>query len=119
MFSTEFALYSLLLLNIFTLIVALIAIINARSARNYASAWAKWATDNAESSVVAQLSGEMTDLTDSYNALLKSHKRLRSRITMRENREKKKLDDEPDDDLSSERDKRALRLKARAAGLLK
>lgn len=38
---------------------------------------------------LAQLSAEITELTDSYSALLKSHEKLRSRIGMRELREKR------------------------------
>lgn len=38
---------------------------------------------------LAQLSAEMLELTDSFAALLKSHETLRSRISMRENREKR------------------------------
>jgi hypothetical protein len=37
---------------------------------------------------LAELSGEMAELVDSFDALLKSHNTLRSRISMRENREK-------------------------------
>lgn len=66
---------------------------------------------------VAELSAEMTELADSYHALLKSHKKLRSRIGMRENRQKAGVDQ--DEDLSSIADKRQLRLAAKGAGLLK
>jgi hypothetical protein len=67
---------------------------------------------------IAELSAEMSELTDAYGALLKSHKKLRSRITMRENREKG-MDQGTGSDLSSLTDKRALRLAAKGAGLLK
>lgn len=37
---------------------------------------------------IAELTGDVAVLTDSFDALLKSHNTLRSRVSMRENREK-------------------------------
>lgn len=119
MLSTDSLVILALFVAIAALIVALASMLIARSARSYCAAWGRWAENNAEASVVAGLSAEMTDLRDGYASLLASHKKLRSRITMRVNREKKRLDNAGDVDLSSESDKKALRLAARQVGLLK
>ena len=96
----------------------------ARSARSEAAKCYEWVEAVSKmrnpAAKVAQLSAEVTELTDSYDALLKSHKKLRARIGMREARRKKAdLDTGNGSDLSSETDKRALRLAAKNAGLLK
>jgi len=105
-----------------SMILALLCWVNARSARLYAANCQVWVEKVAKmrdpTKKVAQLSAEMTELTDSFDALFKSHKKLRARIGMRAAREKKlAADAEPD--LSSETDKRQLRLAAKSAGLLK
>lgn len=121
MLSTEFLLWSAIFIACGSLLIALAAIIIAQSSARYARACADWARnlDNQREpeSRIAALSSEMTELSDAYAALLRSHKKLRSRITMRENREKGSADDDPD--LSSGTDKRQLRLAAKSAGLLK
>lgn len=38
---------------------------------------------------LAEIEGELTDLRDAYDSMLTSHKKLRARIGMRENRAKK------------------------------
>lgn len=78
---------------------------------------------------IAELEGTVTELADSYHALLKSHKKLRSRFGMRDLRKRRKEAEdgsgEPESvdlltpDLSRVDDKQQLRLKAKAAGLLK
>lgn len=97
------------------------AVLIARSARNYAASCVDWLKESRKTSPehakIAQMSAELTELTDAYDALLKSHRTLRSRITMRENREKKR-DNEPEGSLEST-DKKALRIAAKSAGLLK
>lgn len=122
MLSTDYALYAALIAMILCLILGLVCWLNARSAALHAANCQIWVRKVAEmrdpSAQIAALSSEMTELTDSYAALLKSHKKLRSRITMRENREKR-LDTGNGSDLSSERDKDTLRLAAKSRGLLK
>ena len=62
---------------------------------------------------VAEISAELTELRDAYDSLLKSHKKLRSRIGMRENRARKRQDDaEP----VAADEKAALRVVARQQG---
>lgn len=114
----EFALYGALLFSVFAVIVGFAAIIIARSAASYARAVEKYLSAREPESRIAELSAEMTELSDAYAALLASHKKLRSRIVMRENREKGR-DTSTGSDLSSETDKSKLRLAAKQAGLLK
>ena len=118
MFSTEVLLYVALFTSFLGLTLGLASVVIVRSARNYAAGCVKWLQQTAPKTQIAELSAEITELTDAYAALLKSHKKLRSRITMRENRAKR-VDPDPDTDLSSETDKKALRLAARQSGLLK
>lgn len=66
---------------------------------------------------IAEFTAELTDLRDAYDALLKSHKKLRSRIGMRENRAKGQID-EPEP-LNAQSDKRKLRNACRERGLLR
>lgn len=63
---------------------------------------------------IADLSAEMTDLRDSFDSLLKQHKKLRARYTMRERRSNGKTDESG---LHST-DKTEVRKAAKAAGLL-
>lgn len=44
---------------------------------------------------IAELQSAVTELHDSYSALLDSHKKLRSRIGMRQLRERKQVDEPP------------------------
>lgn len=62
---------------------------------------------------IAILSGEVTDLKDAYASLLAQHKRLRSRIGMRENRDRKVngAGDLPDSLRDPDGYKKAMRLK--------
>ena len=115
MLSTENALYASLFVSLFAVIVGFAALIIARSAASYARAVEKYLRAKAPKSEIAALHAELTELTDSYGALLKSHKRLRSRITMRETREKGR-DNDPEDELGSIVDKRQLRLAAKGPG---
>lgn len=69
---------------------------------------------------VAELAAGLTELTDAYDALLRSHKKLRSRIGMRENRGADGRRESPQGQLSLDStDKIALRLAARQHGLLR
>lgn len=106
----------------FCLILAITCWLNARSARLYAANCEIWVQKVAKmrdpTAPIAELTAEMTDLTDSFQSLLRSHKKLRARIGMREARAKKR-DMDAETDLGSETDKRALRLAAKQSGLLK
>ena len=118
MFTQENAYLASLFISLFSFIAACAALIIARSAATYSRAVERYLRQKEPESQIAALSGQMTELTDAYDALLKSHKKLRSRITMRENRQKgRDTDDDPD--LSSMTDKTALRHAAKRAGLLK
>lgn len=67
---------------------------------------------------IAEIEASLTELSDSYAALLKSHKRLRSRIGMRAVRERD--DGQPEQtDAFSTRNKAELRRQAKASGLLR
>jgi len=103
-----------------SVILSVLCWINARSARSHAAECYEWVQKVAAmrdpSAKLAELSTELTEMTDAYAALLKSHKKLRSRITMRENREK---NNGGGGDLGAVSDKRALRLAAKNAGYLK
>lgn len=121
MLSTELALILSLSVAAFSLALGILCWLNARSARLYAANCEVWVQKVAKmrdpTAKIAELSAELTELSDSYAALLKSQKKLRARITMRQNREKTGTD--ADGDLSSETDKSKLRLAAKSAGLLK
>lgn len=81
----------------------------------------KWVQNNNAKSLslrqISELESAMTELLDSHQSLLDSHKKLRSRIGMRELRERRASELEPTDLQSA--DKRAVRLAAKSAGLLK
>lgn len=87
----------------------------------------KWVRDENEASVslrrMAEVESTLTDLLDSYQNLLDSHKKLRSRIGMRELREKR-ANEEPDqvsllDEASQQAYKSKLRAQLRASGRLR
>ena len=132
MIFTDLSTIALVLAGI-ALIFALAAMDVARKSLLRARESEKWLMENAESSVtrahLAKMSGEITDLVDSYEALLKNHNRLRSRISMRENREKKKAPEngaerDPDtvdwvDEGGKAAYKAKLRREAKASGLLR
>lgn len=114
---------STILAMVFAAVALAVAVFSyraSRQAQRNALALAEWTRENNEKSVslkrMAEVEGALTDLTDSYQSLLRQHKRLRSRISMRKARETGNQDDQ---DLHSESDKNALRLKAKAAGLLR
>ena len=70
-------------------------------------------------SKLADLEATLTELLDGYNALLESHKKLRSRIGMRENRRKRANGEIPDPTTDPDGWKRAMRLQLRRDGILK
>ena len=123
MFSTELSTILSILALIFAaaaLAVAVFSYRGCRKMRDHALSLAQWTRENNEKSVsltrMADLEASMTDLTDSYSSLLRQHKRLRARLNMRKAREVANSDES---DLHSETDKTALRLKAKASGLLR
>ena len=94
-------------------------------ARDEAAACAQFVAHQNKRSIslkrMAEVEATLTDLTDSYDSLLKQHKKLRSRIGMRENRQRSvaELASETVDELRTVRDKRELRLRCKERGLLK
>jgi len=71
---------------------------------------------------MAEVEATLTELLDSYDSLLKSHKKLRSRITMRENRAKAPngidSDSVPADEAAKAAYKNSLRSELRKQGKL-
>lgn len=124
MFSTElstvWALFAVAISGAAALFAALSWRISRKS-RDDAATLAGWVHENNKASVslarLTELETELTELTDSYSALMKSHRKLRSRIGMRENRERGR-DNGSDDTIESTRDKGKLRLAAKKAGFL-
>ncbi len=111
-----------ILVAVISLILAFIAALSANKCARYCAAAMEFVRKMEAKPVpkdtVAELSSEMTELVDSYHALLKSHKKLRARIGMREAREKRP-EPQTEIDLASTTDKAALRLEAKSRGLLK
>lgn len=87
---------------------------------NYCRDAVSWVEKNNAKSLqlrqIAELEATMTEILDSHQSLLESHKKLRSRIGMRELREKRAGEAEPGDLQST--DKKQLRLAAKSAGLI-
>jgi len=92
----------------------------ARKSAQYASDCALYVGESNKKSVsllrIAEISADLTELQDSYNALLKSHKKLRARIGMRE---VQKARNAAQLELGSLTDKQALREAARDKGILR
>lgn len=85
------------------------------SVQNYAHSCMEYVRNQNESSVslakMAAVEASLSELTDAYDALLASHKKLRSRIGMRANREFKKDHEVPDPATDPAGYKREMRLK--------
>ena len=79
---------------LFAVILAIVAIFKAQNASDDAYEAMRYVeTQNKRSRTlkqVAEISADLTELRDAYQALLKSHKTIRSRMGMRDVREKKK-----------------------------
>lgn len=121
--STIFSILALALAAAASIIATAAALFARRAAQN-SGLCASWMDRNNANAVslkrMADVEAQMTDLVDSYGSLLASHKKLRARIGMRENRLKKgNTGDGEAEELHSETDKAALRLKAKQAGLLR
>lgn len=124
MLSTELSTILAGISGIFATAAAIFSAISwriARKSRQDAGALAGWVHENSKSSVtlkrLTELETELTELTDSYDALMKSHRKLRSRIGMRENRARGASQDD-EEPIQSTTDKRQLRLAAKKAGFL-
>lgn len=107
-------------LGVFLLLVcafAVVCAIHLRRLTNYCRDSVNYVLSQNKNSVslrrMAAVEATMTDLTDSYDGLLASHKKLRSRIGMRATREKSQ------NGLDSTDDKVRLRLAAKQSGLLR
>lgn len=122
MLSTETLLIFALLLGSVGVISSLVAFSTAMKALAYAKQSVDYVTSQNAADVslakLAEIESAITELTDSYSALLTSHKKLRSRIGMREVRERRK-NGQDELDLAVTTDKNALRQELRAKGLLK
>lgn len=92
MLSTELALICATIVTFLCLCLAILSWVNARRAASHSAECYSWVQKVGKmrdpTASVAELSAEVTELHDAYDALLKSHKKLRSRIGMRENRAK-------------------------------
>ena len=122
MLSTESALILVAILGFVALISSLLAFSTAMKAVTYARQSVDYVTSQNAADVslakLAEIETAITELTDSYSALLTSHKKLRSRIGMREVRERRK-NGQDELDLAVTTDKNQLRQELRAKGLLK
>ena len=122
MLSTDSALLLVAILGFVALISSLIAFSLAMKAVTYGRQAIEYVASQNAADVslakLAEIETAITELTDSYAALLTSHKKLRSRIGMREVRERRK-NGQDELDLSVTTDKNQLRQELRAKGLLK
>lgn len=102
-------------------VLAVFSVVHLVKLANYCRDAVQWVENENAKSVslrqIAELESAMTELLDSHQSLLDSHKKLRSRIGMRELRDRRASEAEPTDLQSV--DKRAVRLAAKSAGLLK
>lgn len=119
MSETDLVTAALASVSVVALVLAWVALRQSARAIEYGRRACQYTQEANEESVslakLASLECTMTELTDSYDALLTSHKKLRSRIGMREHRQKGANGSA---DLDS-RDKVALRLSAKSRGLLR
>jgi len=129
MLSTGYALFAILF-ALFFVAVGVGAVISARKSANYARRVFDLARENTieavSTSKLAEIERTVTELSDSHDALVASHKRLRSKYGMRDLRERRNNghDDGDTPDLFQDDDKKAaykaaLRNKCRAQGLLR
>ena len=129
MLSTDFPQFWVWLslgLGLFATIIAFGAVNEARKMADYVRMCSDWMHENnleaLKDSRIAVLDTTLTELCDQVSSLEASHKRLRSKYSMRDLRERRNAsEDDPNHELnlSTTKDKRALRLKLREKGLLK
>lgn len=105
MLSTDLSTVLLLLVASAALFVSGFTYFRMRASEKWLEQVARWIeNDNADALSlrrIAEIESSFTDLRESFDQLLASHKRLRSRISMRELRERRKdgdQDDGPDQD---------------------
>lgn len=105
MLSTDLSTVFLIFASLIAVSIAGLSYFRQRASEKYVSAVAKYVeSENADAVSLrrmAEMEASFTDLKDSYESLLSSHKKLRSRIGMRELRSKDKpeengADGEPD-----------------------
>jgi hypothetical protein len=69
---------------------AIWAVFRAAKAANYAAECANWMNENNKRAKIVRLEGELTELFDSVASLRESLHKIRSRLAMRERRDKEK-----------------------------
>lgn len=116
MFSTGFPQFALFLLGVFLClsVVALISLRQFNLERRVGHALSYLQTQNKASlslSRLAEIETTLTELTDAYDSLLQSHKKLRNKIGMRHLREDRKSESVPDPRQDPAGYKREMRLK--------
>ena len=93
MLSTDLSTISLVLAGLALVVSLACAVVVGRGVEYSRAAWRFVQNENAESlqlRQLAELQTGLTELHDAYQALYDSHKKLRSRIGMRELREKRR-----------------------------
>lgn len=104
-----------ILVSFSALTLAVIAIFVTLSTKRTIEATAAYVLDQNKRSLslkkMAEVEATLSELTDAYDALLTSHKKLRSRIGMRANRELKKDSEIPDASTDPAGYKKVMRLK--------
>ena len=94
MLSTDWSTIIMVITCFAAVIVAAMAVWKADNAEEVAFEAARYCEANNKRSIslakLAEMRGELTDLHDAYDALMASHKTLRSRVGMREVRDKRK-----------------------------
>lgn len=124
MLSTGFSENLPLIVSLLALGMALGAVWSARNVYKRALELGIWVKQHAESSKSADLERTLMELCDTVSSLEASHKRLRSKYSMRETRERRKngQDDQSQAELDDEAKaglKKRLRLQAKRDGLLR
>lgn len=119
MLSTELSLFLAIFAG-FNVVIWIIFAWRVRRAVNYTRACVSWIENNNAEALslrrLAEIDAALTELTDAHHALYNSNKKLRARITMRENRAKPNGDasDLPDPKTDPDGWKRAMRVKLHA-----
>lgn len=108
---TILASFSALALAVAALFVTLSTRRDTAAAANYVASQNKRSLSLKK---MAEVEATLSELTDAYDALLTSHKKLRSRIGMRANRQEKKDNEIPDPTKDPAGYKKAMRLKLNA-----
>jgi len=124
MLLSTYAQFVLLLAVFIAVALCAVSVSQARSAKRFANkcyvTLDKYRKQVEPRREVARLAAEVAEMADAHAALMKSHSKLRSRIGMRENRERKRdaASSEVVTEGLSSTDKTQLRLAAKAQNLL-